>query len=242
MNILKVIFMARIKPQTLLLQSKRKKGPTQINITTIIFCNLIVILIIMSLVATYRHWSQRSREYAETGILGGEDGDGILDSKKFDLPSYAVLNTSKGYITVELYKEGFPEVVDKFLDLCQKGNFKGMLFQRVIKNYVIEAGHSKGLGAAEDWTSRGKLRGRFAISPKHEAFMLGTTSTKHTGKEFQLFITTAPIPDLSEKLVVFGKVIKGEDVVQEIEEVDTDEHFRPKSEIGIINVTLKREV
>ena len=49
---------------------------------------------------------------------------------------------------------------------------------------------------------------------KHEAFMLGTSKAKHDNRVFELFITTAPIPDLNEKLIVFGKVVKGEDVVQ----------------------------
>lgn len=44
--------------------------------------------------------------------------------------------------------------------------------------------------------------------------MLGTSKGKHDDKGFELFITTAPIPDLTEKLIVFGRVIKGEDVVQ----------------------------
>lgn len=51
-------------------------------------------------------------------------------------------------------------------------------------------------------------------SPKHEAFVLGTRKPNKDSKEFELFITTAPIPDLNEKLMVFGRVIKGEDVVQ----------------------------
>lgn len=51
-------------------------------------------------------------------------------------------------------------------------------------------------------------------SPKHEAFMLGTSKNKQGSKSFELFITTAPIPNLNEKLNVFGRVIKGEDVVQ----------------------------
>ncbi|XP_059646542.1 peptidyl-prolyl cis-trans isomerase CYP21-4 [Cornus florida] len=233
--------MARIKPQTLLLQSKKKKGPTRISVTTIILCNLIIVLIVLSLVATYRHWSQRSRYQARTEFSNFEDTDSFVDVKKYDLPGYAIFNTSKGYITVELYKDGSPEIVDKFLDLCQKGHFKGMLFHRVIKNYVIQGGDSQGLGAAEDWTSKGKHQSRLAISPKHEAFMLGTSKTKEDGKRFDLFITTAPIPDLNDKLVVFGRVIKGEDVVQEIEEVDTDEHYRPKSPVGIISVALRHE-
>lgn len=49
---------------------------------------------------------------------------------------------------------------------------------------------------------------------KHDAFMLGTSKIKHENQGFELFITTAPMPDLNEKLIVFGRVIKGEEVVQ----------------------------
>ncbi|XP_065863811.1 peptidyl-prolyl cis-trans isomerase CYP21-4 [Euphorbia lathyris] len=234
--------MARIKPQALLVQSKRKKGPTRISGATIILCNLVVVMIVLSLVATYRHWSQRSSDQTRSSISNFEDNsDAFADSKKYDLPSYAILNTSKGYITVELHKDNSPGIVDKFLDLCQKGYFRGMPFHHVIKHYVIQGGHSQGLDAAEDWPTKIKLRGRLVTSPKHEAFMLGTSKAKDN-QGFELFITTAPIPDLNDKLMVFGRVIKGEDVVQEIEEVDTDEHYQPKSSVGIINVTLKREI
>ncbi|KAJ4956167.1 hypothetical protein NE237_012950 [Protea cynaroides] len=190
-------------------------------------------------IATYRNWSHRSRiQQEEHGFSNFMDAD----PKKFDLPGYAILNTSKGLITVELYKDGSPEIVDKFLDLCQKGHFKGMPFHRVIKNYVIQGGDYQRVGAAEDWTSKVKPSNQLTISPKHEAFMLGTSKTKQDRKGFELFITTAPIPDLNDKIIVFGRVIKGEDVVQEIEEVDTDEHYQPKAPIGIINVALKRVI
>uniref|UniRef100_A0A166HGM5 PPIase cyclophilin-type domain-containing protein n=1 Tax=Daucus carota subsp. sativus TaxID=79200 RepID=A0A166HGM5_DAUCS len=99
-------------------------------------------------------------------------------------------------ITVELYKDGAPDVVNEFIDACVK----------------------------------------------HDAFMMGTSKGKHGKEGFELVITTAPIPDLNEKLNVFGRVIRGEDVVQEIEEVDTDEHYRPKSSIGIIDVKLELKI
>ncbi|XP_068642630.1 peptidyl-prolyl cis-trans isomerase CYP21-4-like isoform X2 [Aristolochia californica] len=204
--------MARIKPQALLIQSKKKKGPTRISISTIVTCNLIVVLIVLSLVATYRHWSLRSRTELEDGSQNIEDAE--ARELKFELPSYAVLNTSKGLITVELHKESSPEIVDRFLDLCNKGYFKGMLFHRVVKNFVIEGGEPQGVGTAEDWTSRGKTQSQLATSPKHEAFMLGTSKMKQDNSGFQLFVTTAPIPDLNDKLIVFGRVIKGEDIVQ----------------------------
>ncbi|GMQ04238.1 hypothetical protein CsSME_00049724 [Camellia sinensis var. sinensis] len=117
-----------------------------------------------------------------------------------------------------------------------------MPFHHVIKNFVIQGGNSDIPGATDDWTLKVKHNNQLETSMKHEAFMLGTTKAKHDKEGFKLFITTAPFPDPNEKLIVFGRVIKGEDVVQEIEEVDTDEHYRPKSPIGIINVTLKEKV
>ncbi|QCD89175.1 hypothetical protein DEO72_LG4g114 [Vigna unguiculata] len=146
----------------------------------------------------------------ESYISVSEDENKLVESKKSDLPGYAVVITSKGSIIVELYKESAPEVVDEFIDLCQKGHFKGMLFHQVIKHYVIQAGHNKGPGATEDWN----LLGKKYASMRHEAFMLGTSKGNYFNKGFDLFITTAPIPDLSEKLIVFGRVIKGEDIVQ----------------------------
>ncbi|MQL69801.1 hypothetical protein Taro_002139 [Colocasia esculenta] len=134
----------------------------------------------------------------------------------------------------------------------QKRYFKGMPFHRVIKNYVIQVGDFHKLGAAEEWTLKGKSHNQHKTSPKHEAFMLGTSKGKHDDKEFDIFITTTPISDVNDNLILFGRVVKGEDVVQEvrsfnsccqeIEEVDTDEHYRPKSPVGIIDVTLKQEL
>ncbi|CAL0299725.1 unnamed protein product [Lupinus luteus] len=230
--------MARIKPQALLQQSKRKKGPSRISATTIIFYSLILVLLAFFLFATYRHWSNRSRFRSENQLSVSEGENTFVDPRKSDLPGYAVLNTSKGSIIVELHKESAPEVVDEFIDLCQKGHFKGMLFHRVIKHFVIQAGDNEGAGATEDWNLRGKQH----TSMKHEAFMLGTSKGKHLNKGFDLFITTAPIPELNEKLIVFGQVIKGEDIVQEIEEVDTDEHYKPKISIGILDVSLAQKI
>ncbi|CAN8269941.1 unnamed protein product [Cochlearia groenlandica] len=236
--------MARIKPQALLNQSKKKKGPSRISISTIVVCNLVVAVVILSLVTTYRHWSQRSRNVLEheTQSHKFEDTNAASEQKSYDLPGYADINTSKGLITVELFKEGSPEAVDRFLELCQKDHFKGMRFHRVIKNYLVQAGHSPSSIPVDEWTAKGKLRGRLDTSPKHEAFMLGTPKTKGNSKDFELLITTAPIPDLNDHLIVFGRVVKGEDVVQEIEEVDTDEHYQPKSPMRITSIVLKREI
>uniref|UniRef100_M1CQS6 Peptidyl-prolyl cis-trans isomerase n=1 Tax=Solanum tuberosum TaxID=4113 RepID=M1CQS6_SOLTU len=165
----------------------------------------------------------------------------FIERKKSDIPNYALISTSKGQITVELYKDGSPDIVNEFIDFSQNGHFKGMHFTRVIKNFVIQGSKIENPEATEDWTSRGKHYSQLDTSLKHEAFMLGTSKAKHEGGGFDLFITTAPIPDLNDKINVFGRVIKGEDAVQEIEEVDTDDHYRPKTPVQINEVTLRHK-
>ncbi|KAG4394311.1 hypothetical protein GLYMA_20G005600v4 [Glycine max] len=152
--------MGRIKPQALLQQSKRKKGPSRISATIVTFYALILVMLVFILFVTYRHWSNRTRLQPESYISVSEDENTSVESKKSDLPGYAVVITSKGSIIVELYKESAPEVVDEFIDLCQKGHFKGMLFHQVIKHYIIQAGHNKGPGATEDWNLLGKKYAR----------------------------------------------------------------------------------
>lgn len=143
---------------------------------------------------------------------------------------------------MQLYVKSSPSTVTRFIERSHRGYFNGLCFHRVIKHFVIQGGDPKFAGTREDWTVGGQLHTQLEFSPKHEAFMLGTSKSEDQGDGFELFITTAPIPDLNDKLIVFGRVIKGEDVVQEIEEVDTDEHFRPKSQIMINDVSFKDEL
>ncbi|KAK8265177.1 hypothetical protein V6Z11_D12G161600 [Gossypium hirsutum] len=86
--------MARIKPQALLQQSKRKKGTARISLTTIIMLILIVVLILFFVYATYRHWTQRSRIHIENRESFIEGDNSFMDSKKSDLPGYALAHVS----------------------------------------------------------------------------------------------------------------------------------------------------
>nr|AMY26625.1 peptidyl-prolyl cis-trans isomerase-peptidyl-prolyl cis-trans isomerase [Linum usitatissimum] len=230
--------MARIKPQALLQQSKKKKAPSSISATTVIICSLIAVLALFFLYSTYKHRSIRSTIENSSS----EDGRKLQELVESDIPGYAIFTTSKGPMTVELLKDSSPQIIEKFIDLCKKGHFKGMQFLRVVNRYVIQAGNTDNLGNTEDWTVKGNDNAQLHSSVKHESLMVGTSKGKHDDKGFDLFITTAPIPDLNEKLVVFGRVVKGEDVVQEIEEVDTDEHYKPKSRIEITGVALQQKV
>lgn len=72
--------------------------------------------------------------------------------------------------------------------------------------------------------------------------MVGTPKAKNEQRGFEFFIVSSQITDLNEKLTVFGRVVKGQDVVKEIEEVEIDEHYQPKAPIEIMSVTLLQDM
>lgn len=237
--------MARIKPQALLLQSKKKKGPTRIGISTIIACNCVIALLILSGVIVHRHRTKRDRDTASSHfeLFEGIDAIEFGRGQKFGkAPRYAVLNTTKGAISVQLSLQGALKTVEQFVKYSRSGYYNGLTFHRVIKHFMIQGGDPERAGTREEWTQGGHLNDELEASLKHEPFMLATSKSHPDSYGFELYITTTAIPHLDDKLLVFGRVVRGEDVVQEIEEVDTDEHFRPKSSVVINNISFHDEL
>ncbi|CAH2057644.1 unnamed protein product [Thlaspi arvense] len=230
--------MAKIKPQALLQQSKKKKGPSRVSITNILIYSLAVLLVVFVLFSAYRRWTQRSETPTHNGRSVLEDA-AFPGLKNTNAPRFATLDTGKGSVTIELFKDTAPNVVDQFLKLCQDGYFKGILFRRVVKHSVIQAGDSAEFDVVKDWALQRK---NLDTSLKQEEFMVGTPKANNEKGGFEFFIVSAQITDLNEKLTVFGRVAKGQEVVQEIEEVETDEQYQPKSPIEIMSVSLLQDI
>jgi peptidylprolyl isomerase domain and WD repeat-containing protein 1 len=232
--------MAKIKPQALLQQSKKKKGPSRISITNIVIYSLAVLLVVFVLFSAYRRWTDRSDSEIPT-----HSGRSVLEDaafpgmKKSNVPRFATLDTGKGSVTIELFTDTAPSVVDHFMKLCQDGYFKGFLFRRVVKHSLIQAGDSGEFDAVKDWALQRK---NLHSSLKQEEFMVATPKAKNEQGGFEFFIVSAQITDLNEKLTVFGRVAKGQAVVEEMEEVETDEQYQPKSPIEIMSVTLLQDM
>ncbi|CAH8337867.1 unnamed protein product [Eruca vesicaria subsp. sativa] len=230
--------MAKIKPQALLQQSKKKKGPSPISIINIIIYTLALLLVVFVLFSAYKRWTLRSE------IPTTHNGRSVIEDAAFpgmkstNVPRYAV-NTGKGSVTIELFKDTAPNVVNQFIHLCQDGYFKGFLLSRVVKHSVIQAGDSAEFDAIKDWALHRKNLG---TSLKQEEFMVATPKVKNEQGGFEFFIVSGHTTDLNEKLTVFGRVAKGQDVVQEIEEVETDEQYQPKAPIEIMSVIFLQDM
>lgn len=126
----------------------------------------------------------------------------------------ATVDTDKGLIEMELYARHAPKTVNNFVFLAQKGFYDGVSFHRVIPNFVIQGGDPTGTG-------RGGPGYHFEDEVKdnpltHERGVISMANAGPNTNGSQFFITHSPQAHLNGKHTVFGKVVKGLDVVDDI--------------------------
>ncbi|MDD4320289.1 MAG: peptidylprolyl isomerase [Acidaminococcaceae bacterium] len=149
----------------------------------------------------------------------------------------AVFTTNMGTFEVELATKDAPLTCDNFIKLAKKGFYNGVLFHRVIDGFMIQGGDPTGSGAGGPGYA---IRDEFSSKLKHDA--AGVLSMANAGPNTggsQFFITLAPTPWLDGKHAVFGKVIKGMDVVKKIGKVPTDSRDKPFDDVVIKTITIK---
>ena len=149
--------------------------------------------------------------------------------------SQATMNTTKGAITFELFDEDAPKTVENFRKLSSEGFYDGLIFHRVIKDFMIQGGCPQGTGTGgpgytfEDEINQHKVvRGALAMA---------NAGPNTNGSQF--FIVTADsCPWLDGKHTVFGQATAGMDVVDGLERVATDDADRPAEPIAIASIDL----
>ena len=149
--------------------------------------------------------------------------------------SSATLNTSKGPIAVELFDDDAPKTVENFRTLAEKGFYDGVIFHRVIPDFMIQGGDPTGTGSGgpgyefeDEFNDNKVVRGALAMANRGP----GTNGS-------QFFIVTAEAtPWLDGKHTVFGRVTDGMDVVDAISSVETDAGDRPREDVKIERVEL----
>ena len=129
----------------------------------------------------------------------------------------AVITTKKGTIEIQLMPREAPGTVANFIQLANDGFFNGKVFHRVVPNFVIQGGCPRGDGYGSlDYTIRSELPPLYY----HEDGMVGMASAGNHTEGTQFFITHSPTPHLDGNYTIFGKVIKGMDVVHKIQPGD----------------------
>ncbi|MCA9990323.1 MAG: peptidylprolyl isomerase [Ardenticatenaceae bacterium] len=139
----------------------------------------------------------------------------LIDVKK----AYtAVIATAKGTIEIELQPQYAPKTVNNFVFLAREGFYDGVTFHRVIPNFMIQGGDPTGTGRGGPGY---RFEDEFKGNPlRHETGSLSMANAGPNTNGSQFFITHAPQPHLNNRHTVFGKVTKGQDVVDAIRQGD----------------------
>ena len=150
----------------------------------------------------------------------------------------AVFDTNMGEFEIELFEDKTPITTKNFIDLAQEGFYDGVIFHRIIDGFMIQGGDPTGTGmGGPDYT----IEDEFTPELTHESegiLSMANTGRPHTGGS-QFFITLAATPWLDGHHTVFGKVIKGMEVVREIGHVKTGPQDRPVHDVVINKITIK---
>ncbi len=155
----------------------------------------------------------------------------------------ATLRTSLGDITIEFFPDRAPKTVENFIKLAQSGFYDGVKFHRVIKDFMIQGGDplSKDDSLMSSWGTGGpgyKFADEISANNKND---IGTISMANAGPNTngsQFFINVNANNFLDSKHTVFGKVIKGMEVVTAIENTPTS-NDRPTTAVVIKGIDLK---
>jgi cyclophilin family peptidyl-prolyl cis-trans isomerase len=149
--------------------------------------------------------------------------------------SKATLHTSEGAIDLELYPDAAPKTVENFEKLSRDGFYEGVMFHRVIPDFMIQGGDPTGTGTGgpgyefeDEFNEHRVTRGALAMA---------NAGPNTNGSQF--FIVTADEASwLDGKHTVFGRVTSGMDVVDRISEVERDADDRPRTPVTIDRVEL----
>jgi len=179
-----------------------------------------------------------------------------LTSCKEDYPDlqdgiYAEINTSKGTFVAELYYEQTPITVANFVALAEgkstmvgdsiqgKKFYDGLIFHRVIKDFMIQTGDPLGTGSGNPGY---RFPDEIVDSLTHDSKGILSMANAGPGTNgSQFFVTLAPTPWLDGRHTVFGRVVEGQQVVDSIGQVETGDRDRPVNEVKIESVRIIRK-
>jgi cyclophilin family peptidyl-prolyl cis-trans isomerase len=148
----------------------------------------------------------------------------------------ATFETTEGTFTLELFGERAPKTVTNFLELARDGFYDGLVFHRVIEDFMIQGGDPEGTGMGGPGYS---IDDEFHPELRHDGpgILSMANAGPNTGGS-QFFITLAATPWLDDRHAVFGRVTDGLDVVEGIGSVETDANDRPVDDVRIKAVTV----
>ena len=149
--------------------------------------------------------------------------------------SQATMHTSAGPVTLELFDEDAPKTVANFRKLAADGFYDGLIFHRVIRDFMVQGGCPEGTGTGgPGYTFEDEINDHKVV---RGAFAMANAGPNTNGSQF-FIVTTDAAPWLDGKHTVFGQVIEGMDAVDAIESAPTGAGDRPREPQVIERIEL----
>jgi cyclophilin family peptidyl-prolyl cis-trans isomerase len=155
----------------------------------------------------------------------------------------AVINTNHGTIRFELLEDVAPKTTENFITLAEKGYYDGVIFHRVIKNFMIQGGDptGTGMGGASAWGGKFNDEINKTLDIYKKGYPRGTVAMANAGPNTngsQFFIMHADNP-LPPSYTIFGRVTEGLEVVDAIATTQTGRNDKPVANVTMDKVTIE---
>ena len=151
------------------------------------------------------------------------------------------LETNQGDIVVKMFPKVAPLAVENFVTHAKDGYFDGLIFHRVIKDFMIQGGDPTGTGRGGESIWKKEFVNEHAPNVVFDRpFLLAMANHGPNTNGSQFFITTKATPFLNGGYTIFGEVVSGQDVVRKIENTPTARGDRPITEQKMIKVSVKK--
>ena len=165
-------------------------------------------------------------------------GLGMMSSVRAEGRPQATIETTKGTIVIELYNDEAPNTVENFIKLAEQGFYNGIIFHRVIPGFMVQTGDPTGTGTGGPGYD---FADEFSANVHHDS--PGVVSMANRGPNTngsQFFITLAPTPWLDGKHTIFGHVLEGQAVVEQIAAAQRNAQDKPLTDVVMKRVTIQR--
>ncbi len=166
-----------------------------------------------------------------------------MNELKKDTITVAVIQTNMGAIEIELFADKAVKTVQNFVGLAEKKYYDGIIFHRVINDFMIQGGDPTGTGSGGESIWGKAFEDEVKTGLKHSSdgiLSMANAGPNTNGSQF--FITLKATPWLDGKHTVFGKVISGLDVVKAIGKVKTNQNDRPLTDVVMQTVTIEKRI
>jgi cyclophilin family peptidyl-prolyl cis-trans isomerase len=155
----------------------------------------------------------------------------------------AIIQTNKGTIKFELLEMDAPKTTENFRLLAERNYYDGVIFHRVISGFMIQGGDPLGMGYGGESAWGGRFDDEINLSSElyQGHYTKGTVAMANAGPNTngsQFFIMHVDYP-LPPSYTKFGRVVEGQDVVDAIAEVETDQNDKPTSPVVMEKVTIE---